>query len=582
MEFIQCKREDDETGDKRTDTDSKGRFIIMIQKKWTVADAIVKELVEAGVDTIFGIVSIHNMPIYEALLEEGSIRMATARGESGAVNMADAYSRTTGKLGVVLTSTGAGAGNGAGSLTETWNSGTPLLHITGEADYNYIGKDLRYIHECKDQQKMMDGANKSSYLLRLPHQITPFMKTAIRDALEVPKGPVTVSIPTNFQAKIIPENQFIETTIEPQDMKITVPDKIIKAIASAKRPIVWTGDGIIHSGASEELLTLVEKIQPAVVTSESGKGAISEDHPLCIGNFAATPQFTELLEKSDLLVSIGVRFRETETAEGTLPLPENHIHIDLNPHAFNRNYDTKYGLIGDAKDVLQTINRELEEKEIQLDSSYVEEVKECRQAVRNDLIETIQPYGEFARVMNDQLPENTILVTDVTMHGYIWGNKLVDIHEPGTYLHMTGGGIGQGLPMAVGAKVAQPEKPVVLIAGDGGFMVNAGEMISAVQEDAPIIVLLFDDGGYGILQYYQDAAYGRQTAVHLKNPDFVMMAKSMGFEAEKAASINEFDKVLAKALSSNQSYMVVVDTDKIGDLKYEDSPEYIQSFRPHQ
>lgn len=113
-------------------------------------------------------------------------------------------------------------------------------------------------------------------------------------------------------------------------------------------------------------------------------------------------------------------------------------------------------------------------------------------------------------------------------------------------------------------------------------MVNAGEMISAVQEDAPIIVLLFDDGGYGILQYYQDAAYGRQTAVHLKNPDFAMMAKSMGFEAEKVTSASEFDSVLEKALASNQSCMIVVDANKIGDLKYEDSPEYIQSFRPHQ
>ncbi|WP_080874055.1 thiamine pyrophosphate-binding protein [Oceanobacillus timonensis] len=554
----------------------------MNQKEMTVADAIVKELVKANVDTIFGIVSIHNMPIYEALLEEGSIRIATARGESGAVNMADAYARTTGKLGVVLTSTGAGAGNGAGSLTETWNAGTPLLHITGEVDSDYIGKDLRYIHECKDQQKMMDGASKSSYLLRLPHQITPFMRAAMNDAREVPKGPVTISIPTNFQAQIIPDNQLIESKTKQQNTEVSIPADIIEAIASAKRPIVWTGDGIIHAGASEALTTLVEKIQPAVITSESGKGGMPENHPLCIGNFAATPQVTELLKKSDLLVSIGVRFRETETAEGTLPLPENHIHIDLNPFAFNRNYDTKYGLIGDAKAVLQTINNTLADKETQPDNAYVEEVKTTRTAVRNDLHEMVQPYGEFADIMNKQLPENTILVTDVTMHGYIWGNKLVQIQEPGNYLHMTGGGIGQGLPMAVGAKVAQPEKPVVLIAGDGGFMVNAGEMISAVQEDAPIIVLLFDDGGYGILQYYQEAAYGRQTAVHLQNPDFAMMAKSMGFEAEKATSASEFDNVLAKALASNQSYMIVVDTKAIGHLAYEDSPEYIRSFRPHQ
>lgn len=556
----------------------------MIKKsEWTVSDAIVKELVNAGVDTIFGIVSIHNMPIYEAMLEEGSIRIATARGESGAVNMADAYARASGKLGVVITSTGAGAGNGAGSLTETWNSGTPLLHITGEADSNFIGKDLRYVHESKNQQLAMDGVSKSSYLLKLPQQITPFMQIAIKDALTVPKGPVTVSIPTNHQTQIVPQNQLIhmEAVKDPEE-SVSLPQEIIDEITKAKRPVMWTGDGIIHAGASEELLKFVETIKPAVVTSESGKGGIPEEHELCIGNFAATSQFIELLEKSDLLISVGVRFRETETMDGTLPLPENHINIDLNPHAFNRNYNTKYGIIGDAKEVLKELNIALEKKDVQRDAAYVKEVLEARLAVRKDLRDDVKPYDQFAEVMNKQLPRNTILLTDVTIPGYTWGNKIVEVHEPRNYIHMTGGGIGQGLPMAIGAKVAQPEKPVVLIAGDGGFMVNAGEMITSVQEDAPVIVLLFDDGGYGILQYYQEAAYGRQTGVDLQNPDFVMMAQSMGFEAEKVSSVEEFDQSLSNALASNKPYMVVVDVKTVGMLDYEDSPEYIRSFHPHQ
>lgn len=552
------------------------------QQEFTVSDAIVRELVKAGVEAIYGIVSIHNMPIYDAILREGSIRMVTARGESGAVNMADAYSRATGKLGVVLTSTGAGAGNGAGALTETWNSGTPLLHITGEADSSFIGTDQRYVHECKDQQSMMDGVNKEAYLLKLPRQITPFMQKAIKVANTVPKGPVTVSIPTNFQAQIIPDNELISVeSPQNEEVKVELPAQIIQEIAAAKRPIVWAGDGIIHSGASEELLALVEKIQPAVVTSESGKGSIPENHPLCIGNFAATPQFAELLKKSDLLISVGVRFRGSETMEGTLPLPENHINIDANPYAFNRNYNTKYGLIGDAKAVLKEVNAQLADQNVAPDDAYVDEVKKVRQEVRDDLCASIKPYGDFAAIMREQLPKNSILLTDVTIPGYTWGNKLVDVHEPRNYLHMTGGGIGQGLPMAIGAKIGQPDKPVVLIAGDGGFMVNAGEMITSVQEDAPIIVLLFDDGGYGILKYYQEAAYGRKTAVDLKNPDFVMMAKSMGFESEKVTSVEEFDKGLANALASGKPYMVVVDVEAVGILHYEDSPEYIRSFRPH-
>lgn len=552
-------------------------------QKYTVAKAIVEELVDAGVEVIFGIVSIHNMPIYEAMLSNGKIRMATARGESGAVNMADAYARATGKMGVVLTSTGAGAGNGAGSLTETWNSGTPLLHITGEADSNYIGTDQRYIHECKDQLQMMEGVNKSAHTLKLPKTIVPFMRKAIKQAQTVPMGPVTVQIPTNFQAMMIPENNLIHAEpVQDEATQVTLPEGIVEKIAAAKRPVIWVGDGVIHASASEELAALMNKIQAGVITSESAKGAIPEENPLCIGNYAWFPRVEEHLSKADLLISVGVRFRPTETNNWSTPIPENHINIDLNPAAFNRTFETPHFINGDAKAVLAEINKGLAALEMTPDSTYVEEIKAVREGVREDLRSTIKPYGEIAEIMSKQFPQDTILVTDVTIPGYTWANKLVDIHEPRNYLYMTGGGIGQGLPMAIGAKVGQPEKPVVLVAGDGGFMVNAGEMITAVHEDAPVIVLLFDDGGYGILKYYQEAAYGRKTAVDLKNPDFVMMAKSMGYEAEKVTSIEGFDKGLANAFASKKSYMVVVDVEAIGILDYEDSEEYIRTFRPHE
>lgn len=553
------------------------------QTEFTVADAIVKELVQEEVDVVYGIVSVHNMPIYDAILREEGIRIVTARGESGAVNMADAYARATGKLGVVITSTGAGAGNGAGSLTETWNSGTPLLHITGEADSNYIGTDQRYEHEAKDQLKMMDGASKTAYLLKRPKQTTPFVRKAIKEAMTVPTGPVTISIPTDFQAQIIPQNQLVEVeTIQDTETKIDIPEDVVEKLATAKRPVVWAGSGLIAANATNELQILVDKVQPAVVTSEAGKGAVPEVNPLCIGNFTATPQVKELLEKSDLLISIGVRFRGDETNNQMLPVPENHINIDLNLNAFNRNFDTLYTLVGDAKAVLQEINDILANKEVNPDLAYVNEVKDIRQSVRDDLRSQIGPYGEVADTMREQLPEDTVLVTDVTIPGYTWGNTLFDIYEPRNYINMTGGGIGQGLPMAIGAQIAQPEKPVVLIAGDGGFMVNAGEMITAVQEETPVIVLLFDDGGYGILRYYQEEAYGRQTSVDLQNPDFVMMAKSMGFESEKVGSVNEFKQELANAVESKKPYMIVIDVNKVGILEYEDTDEYIESFRPKQ
>lgn len=554
----------------------------MNNQTYTVSEAIVKELRRADVDIIYGIVSVHNMPIYNAILNNGHIRMVTARNEGAAVNMADAYARATGKIGVVMTSTGTGAGNAAGSLAETWNAGTPLLHITGEVDSDYIGTDERYIHEAKDQLKMMDGASKSAYLLKRPKSITPFMRKAINEAQAIPTGPVTIQIPTNFQATIIPENQLIETEVgydSKQDVQL--PDAIINNITTAKRPVIWAGNGINHAGASEELLSLMEKIQAPVITSGSGKGVIPEDHPLCIGNFGYSPEFEAFLKTSDLLISIGVRFRAGETNTWATPVPENHIHINADPNAFNRNFNTRYHIVGDAKKILEKINQTLNTEDISRDVTYINEVKETRQALRDNLNASIGQYKDIAASVNKQIQDNTILLTDVTIPGYTWADKLVDIKEPRNFMHITGEGIGQGLPMAIGAKIGQPDKPVVLVTGDGGFMVNAGELITAVQEDTPIIVLLFDDGGYGILKYYQEAAYGQKAGVDLKNPDFVMMAKSMGFESEKVTSAETFDKVLANAIKSQKPYMVVVDMQSVGDLEYEDSDAYIRSFRPH-
>lgn len=550
---------------------------------FTVAEAVVKELVAAEVEAVFGIVSIHNMPIIDAIYREGSIRIVTARGESGAVNMADAYARSTGKMGVVITSTGTGAGNTAGSLAESWNASTPLLHITGEADSSTIGLDKRYIHEAKDQLKMMEGAGKTAYLLKDPKQITPLMQKAIGEATTVPCGPVTLSIPTNFQPQIIPETYLIDVQKQEfEHLNMQLPEEVTRLIAAAKRPVVWVGNGVVAADASEELRQLVERLQPPVLTSESAKGVLPEEHPLCIGNFVATPQVKNLLEEADLLLSIGVRFRGDQTFNWDMSIPEHHINIDLNSEASNRNFDSLYTLVGDAKAVLTALNKQLENEKIAPDKNYIEEVKVLREEVQKDLRDSIGPYGEIADLMNKHLEKETILLTDVTIPGYTWGNKLVHIHEPRNYQYITGGGIGQGLPMAIGAQIGQPEKPVLLIAGDGGFMVNAGEMITAIEENTPIKVLLFDDGGYGILRYYQEAAFGRTTAVDLKNPDFVALAKAMGFEAEKVDSVAAFDEGLERALNSNQPYMVVVDVEAIGILEYEDSPEYIQSFHPRK
>jgi acetolactate synthase-1/2/3 large subunit len=307
---------------------------------FTTADAVVKELVHAGVEVAFGIVSIHNMPIYDAILRDGSIKLICSRGESGAVNMADGYARATGKLGVVITSTGTGAGNAAGSLVEAWAAGVPLLHLTGEVASPYLGTGKGYIHECKDQLSMMSGACKNAVRLRRPEQTAGVVRKAIEEALTAPNGPVSLEIPIDFQSAIIEDVSIDKVQVDVFKPQLTtvIPEIAISKILEARRPVIWAGGGVISANASKELTNLAEILGAAVITSQSGKGSIPEDHEQCIGHFAANESTKEFLRNADLLISVGVRFRGNETSNWKVPVPEEHISIDADFNAINRNY----------------------------------------------------------------------------------------------------------------------------------------------------------------------------------------------------------------------------------------------------
>ncbi|QIZ10713.1 thiamine pyrophosphate-binding protein [Priestia megaterium] len=554
------------------------------QMEYTTADAVVKELVRAGVETAFGIVSIHNMPIYDAILREGSIHLVCSRGESGAANMADGYARATGKLGVVITSTGTGAGNAAGSLIEAWAAGVPVLHLTGEVASPYLGTGRGYIHECKDQLSMMEGSCKKAVRLRRPEQAAAVVRQAIQDAFAYPAGPVTLEIPIDFQSAIIPNHPIEDISlIAPTNNTIpSIPQEALAKISHARRPVIWAGGGVITSGASNEVTALAETIGAAVITSQSGKGSIPENHSQCIGHFAANELTKNLLKNSDLLISIGVRFRGNETANWKVPVPKEHISIDADWQAINRNYEATYGLVGDAKQILQGLNQALSQKSIVPDPAYLDEVQSVREELRTQLRATLGPYEQILDGMRNVLPENTILVRDVTVQANVWGSRLFEIYQPRTSIHASGGGIGQGLPTAIGAQMAFKDRPVVLMAGDGGFMVNVGEMATAAQEKLPLIVVLFDDAGYGVLRNIQSAAYGRQVAVDLMSPDFVLLAQSMGFDASRIGSATEFVTELEKAVAGKKPTMIVVDMEAVGPMAkpFGGPPGAADAFKP--
>jgi acetolactate synthase I/II/III large subunit len=417
-----------------------------------------------------------------------------------------------------------------------------------------------------------------------PEQTASVVSNAIQQALTAPSGPVSLEIPIDYQSAIIEDVSLerIQMTASYSQSTILIPEQIVAKIVAARRPVIWAGGGVISSNASQELQKLAEVIGAAVITSQSGKGSIPEDHEQCIGHFAAYESTKDFLKKADLLISVGVRFRGNETSNWKVPVPEEHISIDADMKAINRNYNATYGLVGDAKEIVEALVQKLKEKSVSAIPSYVEEVRSLRDEVRTQLRETLGPFEQLLDGMREILPRDTILVRDVTVQANVWGSRLFEIYEPRTSIHASGGGIGQGLPTAIGAQIGCPDKPVVLMAGDGGFMVNVGELATAAEENLPIIIVLFDDSGYGVLRNIQDAAYGRQVAVDLLSPDFVKLAESILFDAVRIGSGDEFVSELKKAKEKRKPSMIVVDMEAIGPMAkpFGGPPGAAEAFKP--
>jgi acetolactate synthase-1/2/3 large subunit len=537
--------------------------------KMTVADAFLKELERIGVDSVFGIISIHNIPFYDALERHGGFRVITARHEGAAVNMADAYSRVSGKLGVALTSTGTGAGNAAGALIESWNGGAPLLHVTGNIAHEFIDTGRGYIHDCKDQFGMLRSVSKEAHRVRRPEQAVAVFRQSILAATQPPPGPVSIEVPIDFQASLIDVSPLaLSAGAAAPALSDAELAPAVERIVAAKRPVIWAGSGAMFSDSAPEVAALMNLLDAAVITTQSGRGIVPEADSRCIGHFAGFSAVKEFIAKSDLLISIGVRFRSNETASWTIPIPAEHIGIDADPQAVNRNFPHSVGIVGDAKRLLSRLVALVEERRPAPKPAYRAEVAELRRALRQEVRDTMGPWEGVLDAMLEFLPEDAILVRDVTVPATTWGSRLIVRRYPRTTLHASGGGIGQALPMAIGAQLAAPSRTVVALCGDGGLLVNVGELAAARQENTPIVVVLFDDSAYGVLRNIQNAHYeGRRIGVDLQSPDFVALARAFGFESERVRSAGEFGSAFSRAVKSRKPWMVVVDSEAIGPMK---------------
>ncbi len=533
----------------------------------TVGALVARFLEQCGVKTAFGVISIHNMPILDALHVRQRVRFVSARGEAGACNMADAAARVTGSLGVCVTSTGTGCGNAAGAMVEALTAGTPLLHLTGQIESEFLDRDLGFIHEAQDQLGMLRAVGKGAWRIRNPETALATLRHAVQVAFTPPCGPVSIEIAIDVQAMLLdlpPELALVQPpSVAQLEPSVAQVDALAERLLSAKRPLLWLGGGA--RGASAAAARLVA-MGWAVVSSVQGRGIVPEDHPQSLGSHNLQKPVEAFYATVDAMLCVGTRLRSNETLGYKLQLPANRMRIDAHALAQNRGYASELFVQGDASLTLHALADRLEGR-MQIDPALADDVKRTRTAAVAQVDGALGPYTALKNGLQAALTATRTQpwwVRDITLSNTMWGNRAPRLDHPRAGVHALGGGIGQGLAMGIGAAIANAEhalgRKVLVLAGDGGFMLNLGELACAAQEKANMVVIVMNDARYGVIRNIQDAVYGgRHCYVDLHTPDFAQLCASMQVTHLLLRAPADTQAVLEAALK--QAGPVVVEVD---------------------
>ena len=537
----------------------------------TVGELAVRFLEQCGVRAAFGVISIHNMPILDAFHVRQNIRFVSARGEAGACNMADSYARVSGTLGVCVTSTGTGCGNAAGAMVEAITAGTPLLHLTGQIESPFLDRDLGYIHEHPAQLAMLKAVGKEAFRIRNPETALATLREAVRIAQTPPCGPVSIEIPIDVQKMLLDlPADLSPIAVAPVLPNTAAVDLLAERLAQAKRPLLWLGGGA--RGATEAVARFV-KLGFAVVTSVQGRGIVPEDHPQTLGSYNLQKPAEQFYETVDAMLAVGTRLRSNETLNYKLKLPARRFRIDANPLVENRGYTTELCVHGDAALTLNALADRLEAAQAQgrmvIDPTLTADVQAARAAAAALVDSTLGPYVKLKNSIGAVAGPNIWWVRDITLSNSMWGNRAPVLNHPRAGVHALGGGIGQGLAMGVGVAVANAEhtlgRKTLSLCGDGGFMLNVGELACAAQEKADVLFIVMNDSRYGVIKNIQDDIYGsRHAYVELHTPDFAQFCASLRVPHFKVSDPAHTDDTLRQAMAISGPTVLEIDMDAWG------------------
>ncbi len=539
---------------------------------YTGADLIADALAQLGVEHVFGIVSIHNMPIMDAINRLGKTQIIDVRHEQAGTHAADGYARATGKMGVMIASTGPGTSNTVTGLYEAQYGSSRVLVITGQAETAFYGKGLAYVHEAENQVPMLASVCRRVESPRHASQLGMALTAVVNDMFIGRGAPGALEIPIDLQYAAaepmtfsLPQSQWL-----PGDGKIA---EALEMIGSSSRRVIIAGGGVIAAEASAELQALARHLDCPVITTVDGRGVMAEDDPLCVGNYYNSAGIYQAIQGADLTLAIGTKFAVGVDGQFHVQTPPGKmIQIDIDGNMIGRTHKADLGILADAKATLAALNAGMADVQAN-DSQFNQTVWEARDGVRQAMRARLgDDWPQVMDAIRAKLPRDGVFIRDQTISAYNWGNQQFPILAPRTSINPTSGAIGPGFPMAIGAAIATQRKSVV-IHGDGGFMFHATELATAAQYQVPLVVCVFNDSGYGVLRWLQGNRFGRVNETDLGKVAFAQMANSMGVPAERVASVAEFEAALETAMAVPGPYLIDVDMEHFAPMEISVMPK---------
>lgn len=511
---------------------------IQLETPMSGSQLVLETLKSLGVDTIFGYPGGAVLPFYDAIYSFEGIRHILGRHEQGCVHEAEGYAKSTGKIGVAVVTSGPGATNAITGIADAMSDSVPLLVFTGQVATPGIGKDA---FQEADMVGMTMPITKYNYQVRDTADIPRIVTEAVHIATTGRPGPVVIDLPRDISAKevdfVYPSDVNLpsyQPTIQPNELQIK---KILSQLSKSKKPVILSGGGVAYAGASEALLTLAERYQIPVVTTLLGQGTIATDHPLFLGmggmhgTFAANIAMTE----ADLMINIGSRFDDRLTGNPkTFAKNAKVVHIDIDPAEIGKIIAVDIPVVGDAKQALEML---LAEETVRNNTEkWITKVTEDKNRVRSyDRKErVVQPQPVIERI-GELTNGDAIVVTDVGQH-QMWAAQYYPYRNERQLV--TSGGLGTmgfGVPAAIGAKIANPDKEVVLFVGDGGYQMTNQEMAILNIYKVPIKVIMLNNHSLGMVRQWQESFYEGRTSESVFDtlPDFQLLAQAYGVKAYK-------------------------------------------------